>query len=85
MWSRMSTWNHVSKWCPASLAQPTHPLRMEVENELAEKLLHLEKDEYQKEAEIKERQLSDMREKLDEQLKTNKKLLEELQVKEAEV
>ena len=61
---------------------------MEVENELAEKLdldLHLEKDEYQKEAEIKERQLSDMREKLDEQLKTNKKLLEELQVKEAEV
>ena len=60
----------------------------EVENELAEKLdldLHLEKDEYQKEAEIKERKLSDMREKLDEQLKTNKKLLEELQVKEAEV
>ena len=60
----------------------------EVENELAEKLdldLHLEKDEYHKEAEIKERQLSDMREKLDEQLKTNKKLLEELQVKEAEV
>ena len=55
---------------------------MEVENELAEKL---DDDEYQKEAEIKERQLSDMREKLDEQLKTNKKLLEELQVKEAEV
>lgn len=61
---------------------------MEVENELAEKLdldLHLEKDEYQKDAEIEERQFSDMREKLDEQLKTNKKLLEELQVKEAEV
>ena len=61
---------------------------MEVENELSEKLdldLHLEKDEYQKEAEIKERQLYDMREKLDEQLKDNKKLLEELQVKEAEV
>ena len=61
---------------------------MEIENELAEKLdldLHLERDEYQKEAEIKERQLSDMREKLDEQLKDNKKLLEELQVKEAEV
>lgn len=72
------------------LFSPTYilSLRMEVENELAEKLdldLHLEKDEYQKEAEIKERQLSDMREKLDEQLKTNKKLLEELQVKEAEV
>ena len=50
----------------------------EVENELAEKLdldLHLEKDENQKEAEIKERQLSDTREKLDEQLKTNKKTL----------
>ena len=61
---------------------------MEVENELAEKIdldLHLERDDYRKEVEVKERQLSDMREKLDEQLKTNKKLLEELQVKEAEV
>lgn len=71
------------------LFSPTHVLlRMEVENELAEKIdldLHLERDDYRKEVEVKERQLSDMREKLDEQLKTNKKLLEELQVKEAEV
>lgn len=54
------------------------------ENELAERL-RLERDEVEMKLKDKERQLSDTREKFDEQLKTNEKLLEKLQVKEAEV
>lgn len=77
-------WTYALPFSPAHASSNSIMEAPSAENELAERL-RLERNEVEMKLKDKERQLSDTREKFDEQLKTNEKLLEKLQVKEAEV